>query len=113
MNRYYNYHNTRKPSLKESLLLGAGVMGFAILAPYAGAKITESGFDSDDARRVAENSGYTDPEIIEVNRFFPGFQGCDKGDLLGFEMIAVAQNGAEVDLTICKGLFKAATLRQD
>jgi hypothetical protein len=99
-------------SLKGTAVFAVGFGAFIVGLSFGGAKVTEMGFDSSDAERVAEQNGFMEAEVTEVNRLFPGAQGCGKGDLIGFEIEAIAPNGNPVTIDVCKGLFKGATIRQ-
>lgn len=49
----------------------------------------------------------------DTDRFFAGLGGCGKGDIVAYELEATAPNGTQgVDILVCKGLLKGATLRQ-
>lgn len=101
-----------KHDVKTDLLAGAAVLAGVLLLGRGCTAVVEQTYGTDDAVATAEDMGFTNPEVTEVNRWLPGLQGCDEKDSIGFEMTATNAQGREVDLLVCKGLFKGATLRQ-
>lgn len=101
-----------KFDLKADIMMGAALVAGFLLLPRSCTAVVEQNYDATDAVATAEDMGFTDAEVTEVNRWYPGFQGCDEKDSIGFELNATNPNGDEVDLLVCKGLFKGATIRQ-
>src|SRR5574338_1701337 len=93
-------------------LVYAGFIGAALLMGRGCTAAVEASYDADAAAQTVEDMGFTEPQVTETNRWFVGFQGCDEKDSLGYEITAVNPQGKEVELLVCKGLFKGATIRQ-
>ena len=62
--------------------------------------------DEAGARKVLDNQGWT-PVKHEGHVFF----GCGKGDLWRDEFVAKNPAGKEVEVIVCQGIFKGATIR--
>ncbi len=65
------------------------------------------------AIRSLENQGYTNVQVTHKAWFMVGLRGCDEKDTARFDMKATTPgtNGVEVELSLCKGLFKNFTPR--
>ena len=107
---------TTNESIPKQIALKAGVyagaISIAVLLNRGCTAVTEMSYDTQDAEQTAEDMGFTQPEVTETSRWLVGLQGCDKYDSIGFEMTAINAQGQEVDILVCKGLLKGATVRQ-
>ena len=93
-------------------LIYAGAFAGLLLLGRGCTAATEASYDAQDAEQTATDFGFTNPEVTETNRWLVGLQGCGEEDSIGFEIAAKNSNGDDVNLLICKGPLKGATLRQ-
>lgn len=65
------------------------------------------------AARSLRIQGYTNVEIIDHSWLFVGFRGCGMDDSARFTAKAKNPAGKDVELYVCTGIFKGATIRTD
>lgn len=69
--------------------------------------------DPPDAKRAAEQMGYSDV-LLGTGRVFATWQGCGDSEWIGYEMKATAPNGQPSEgLLVCCGVFGGCTVRSD
>lgn len=57
------------------------------------------------------DQGFTDVQITGKSWFLVGLKGCDSGDALVFYATATNPAGQKVDMMVCSGIIKGATIR--
>jgi hypothetical protein len=68
--------------------------------------------DKNKVMEAVANAGYSDAQIVESSRLFPGFSGCGESDAAAFLIEATNAKGERIKFTACAGfLFKGVTLR--
>lgn len=68
--------------------------------------------DKDKVMAAVVRAGYSDAQIVESSRLFPGFSGCSESDAAAFLIEATNAKGERIKFTACAGvLFKGVTLR--
>lgn len=82
------------------------VIVVGIFAGFGSMTLNEEG-----AVNAAETMGFTNVELTDSGILFPSFHGCDDKDFTWYDVRAVNSQGKEVDLKVCKGLFKGFTVR--
>lgn len=109
---YLGYYGRRSYGTGNSLKFIAPIA--VPIAFWAGmVALTSSGYDSDDGAQFLEEQGYTDVEPTGSSFILPNYQGCENSDLIIYKYETVAPNGDEdIDMIVCKGLFKGATTRR-
>lgn len=107
MRRYY--HESQVGVTAGGLALLAGTV---TALTFGVGKTVDANYGEEKARDYVEQNGYTDVDHQETNIMFVGVQGCDSNDAAGYEFTAVSPNDTPVEVTVCKGIFKGATLRQ-
>ncbi len=78
------------------LLLGAGALSFMGLR------------DTDGAKRILENNGYTEVKVSDDFTL-----GCAKNEIYRTHFEALSPAGKFVTGTVCKGIVKGSTIRFD
>jgi len=91
--------------------VGCAVLGILVIQGGC-AKLTEENYDSDDARKFLEQSGYTDIEHVDTDVFMITFRGCGRDDAIKYEFEATGPTGIPAEVDVCKGMLKGATIRQ-
>jgi hypothetical protein len=75
--------------------------------------VVDGNYGADKAEDYVEQSGYTDVEHVDTDKFLVGWSDCGKDDIVKYAFEATAPNGVvDSKVIVCKGLFKSATLRQ-
>lgn len=75
-------------------------------------KVAESMYPTEEAAHFLDESGYTDIDHIDTDIFLTGLRGCGKGDGVKHEFTATGLNGDSVEVLVCDGIMKGATIRQ-
>lgn len=73
--------------------------------------VSASNFTEEEARVVLESQGYRDAEHVDKDVLFVGVKGCADSDIAMHEFVATGQNGVQMEVDVCKGIFKGATVR--
>ena len=106
----------RRGYMPERITTPVAVLGIALAfsggVGWGAGEITKATYGSDEAKEYVEDSGYTNVELEDTDTIFVGARGCGVQDVLGYEFSAESPSGSEVDVLVCKGLLKGATLRQ-
>lgn len=112
----YNTQIMRRGYMPERLSTPVAILGIALAfsggASWVAGEITKATYGSDDAKEYVEDNGYTNVELEDTDTVFVGVRGCAQQDTLSYEFHADSPAGNEVDVLVCKGLLKGATLRQ-
>ena len=91
----------------------AGTLAAGLVFWGGSVSLAASGFDGNDGRQFLEEMGYTDVEQTGASYILPGLQGCGTLDVIAYHYETTAANGAvDVEMTVCTGVFKAATARK-
>lgn len=97
----------------ENIAIYGGTLAFGIGAVWGQGVIADAMYGATRAEEFVEQQGYTDVQIDDKDMVLVGLRGCGKSDAVQYKFEATAPNGQEnVRIAVCKGLFKAATLRQ-
>lgn len=106
----------RRGYMPESIATPAAIFGIALAfsggASWGAGEITKATYSADDAKGYVEDNGYTHVELEDTDTIFVGVRGCDQKDTLSYEFSAESPSGNNVDVLVCKGILKGATLRQ-
>ena len=65
------------------------------------------------AVRALRASGFVDIKITNRSWFLLSLRGCGEGDSVRFTATATDPRGEKVDVYLCAGLLKGATVRAD
>jgi hypothetical protein len=84
----------------------------AIFGSFVPGMLVDSGYGEEKAIEFAEDQGYSDVHLTDKDIFLPEWKGCGKSDVVGYDLEATSARGSQVELIVCKGIFKGATLRQ-
>jgi hypothetical protein len=99
----------------QELLVSASILGlgFAAIfgANFAGGRIADSTYGAAKAKQLVEESGLQHPHLLETDRFLVSFDHCDSSDLVEYDFSAETVMGNEVEVAVCRGLFKESTVR--
>lgn len=60
---------------------------------------------------AAKGLGYTDVHVSDRSFAFSVFGGCDKGDVVKWQVSGTNPAGQHVNFTVCAGYFKGGTPR--
>ncbi|HET7673080.1 MAG TPA: hypothetical protein VFK11_01025 [Candidatus Saccharimonadales bacterium] len=106
----------RRGYTPERISTPIAIFGIALAfsggASWGAGELTKATYGSDDAKEYVQDNGYTNVELEDTDTVFVGVRGCDQKDTLSYEFSAEAPSGNDVDVLVCKGLLKGATLRQ-
>ena len=93
---------------KSNLLFAFGIttLAFFILWGVSSMTVNETG-----AGDAAATMGFSEVEVLDSGFFFTSLRGCDEKDLSWYKVKAVNSNGDNVNLRVCRGLFKGYTVR--
>ena len=69
--------------------------------------------NEEGAANAATTMGFSQVEVQDSGFMFSSFRGCDGKDFSWYKVHAVNSNNQEVDLRVCRGLFKGYTVRVD
>lgn len=83
----------------------------ALVAIVPAALLGGTLIDEDVAVHALETQGFTGVKVIDKAWFAVGLRGCDKNDSVRFTASATNPAGKEVQLYVCGGIFKGATVR--
>lgn len=109
---YVNPNRRRVYNGDNSLLAPIGMAVATVALWSVNIAITNGSYGSERGQEYLEQQGYTNVESTGTHMFFVGFQGCGESDSVKYSFEATAPNGDSVDMMVCKGLFKAATIRE-
>lgn len=86
---------------------------FLVVCAFAIALVVQgcSTMNKAEAEGVVRKMGFTNPECVEEIDFVVAWDGCSKGDDRAFKVWATNAQGQRVQLLVCTGLWKAATVR--
>lgn len=110
----FNHERREMDDLKSwlaiALILVGMIVGISVLANLngVGAKLFVS---SDRAVRALTDQGFSDVQITGDSWLFVGWQGCDSGDGIKWDATAINPAGKRVNVFVCSGIFKGATIR--
>lgn len=96
----------------EVIGLYAAAAGLVAGITWGQGAIADSSYGKDRAQEYVEQFGYTDVEFEDKDTVLVSVRGCGSSDAVQYEFSGTAPNGQDVDIAVCKGLFKAATIRQ-
>jgi hypothetical protein len=115
--RHRPTYRAEEPSLFRRSGTGLGRTALVIFLAGAatlatGSAATDANYGAAKATEFLEQSGYTDVEHENTDMFLIGKRGCGRDDSVMYEFDATAANGDNVEMIVCKGFFKGATIRQ-
>jgi hypothetical protein len=100
----------------ERITTPVAVLGIALAfsggVTWGQGEVVKATYGADEAKEYVEDSGYTDVELEDTDTILVGVRGCGEKDAVNYEFSAESPSGSEVDVLVCKGLLKGATLRQ-
>lgn len=75
--------------------------------------LSTAGYFTDEkvAIDALHKQGFTDINITDKSWLFVGFQGCGEDDSVKFTAIAKNPRNETVEIYVCAGWFKGATIR--
>jgi hypothetical protein len=89
-----------------------GMAAFAIFGSFVPGMIADAGYGEEKAKGFAEDQGYSNVQVTDKDIFLPEWRGCGSSDVVGYDLEATSARGVQVELIVCKGILKGATLRQ-
>lgn len=109
----------RRGYMPEKITSGIALFGTAITlgglvggVTWGQGEIIKASYSANDAKEYVKSNGYKDVKLEDIDTILVGARGCDQKDGASYEFSAEAPSGVEVDVLVCKGLLKSATLRQ-
>lgn len=112
-NLSYRSNSLRLERAKGHGPVYAGMAALATAIVIGTPALTNATYGEERAKQYVEQMGFEDVTHVDTDWFFVGWQGCSDTDSVGYNFEAVADHDDEVvQLLVCKGLLKGATLRE-
>lgn len=96
----------RSSSFNLLATLGVCILAFGLVWGIGAVTCNDEG-----AANAARAMGFSQVEVQKSGFMFTGFRGCDEKDFSWYKVSAVNANGDNVNLRVCKGMFKGYTVR--
>lgn len=106
----------RRGYMPERIGTPVAILGIALAfsggVSWGQGELVKATYGADDAQEYVEDSGYTNVQLEDTDTILVGVRGCGEKDAVSYEFSAESPSGSDVDVLVCKGLLKGATLRQ-
>jgi|GEM_PF-4972188 len=89
-----------------------GGIAVVLMSIILNGPVTDVTYGSAQAEILLDHHGYTDTTLVDKSDFLANWQGCAGNDSVKYEFEAIAPDHKTVNVLVCKGLFKAATIHK-